>query len=101
MENRTVNRIEEDTVTNVDFSWNPIGRNFTGKKGANFRFKVVINSDFSITEEDYDNNLASERKFIGVKPEVEEYNWRPLLAMLTLLIVFLVIYAVYRWRKKI
>ncbi|WP_455393279.1 cbb3-type cytochrome c oxidase N-terminal domain-containing protein, partial [[Eubacterium] cellulosolvens] len=102
IENKTVGRLEEDSTNIVEFIWVPEETNVSiDKKGREFRFRVEANGDHTVVEADYDNNAVSVRKFVGKAPEEEEFNWRPLMAMLSLLIVFLGIYAVYRWRKKI
>ena len=103
IENKTLDRLEEDSQTTVSFSWNPEAGNVTGlrKKGDDLIFRVEVNGDRYIAETDYENNVGSVEKFIGVVPEEEEFNWRPLVFSLALLIVFIGIYIVYRWRKKI
>jgi len=101
IENKTLDKLEEDIEEIIEFYWDPTDSNFTVSKGQSVWFKVVINGDSSIEETDYENNAGSIRKFIGQKSEEEEFNWRPIYALLTLLIIFIAIYAVYRWRKKI
>jgi hypothetical protein len=103
IENKTVDKLNEDSLSTVTFSWNPEAGNVSGleKKGRTLRFRVEVNSDRFIQETDYENNVASVNKFIGKEPVEEEFNWRPLIAMTSLLIIFLGIYLIYRWRKKI
>ena len=100
IKNKTMDRLEEDIVEQIEFNWDPTESNFTASEGQYFTFQIVVNGDNSIEEIDYDNNAIGIRKFVGERPEEEEFNWRPIYALISLLIIFIAIYAVYRWRKK-
>ena len=91
----------EDSIRTFDFRWDPGESNITATNGRSMRFKIEINSDRTTDELDFDNNAKSIEKFIGGNPKEEEFNWRPIWFMLTLLIAFFVVYGIYRWRKKI
>jgi len=100
-QNKSFDMFSEDSVETIEFYWNPTDDiNFTATNGQTFKFKVVVNGDNMISEVDYENNAVSIRKFIGGHPTEEEFNWRPIFALLTLLIVFLVIFGIYRWRRR-
>jgi uncharacterized membrane protein len=101
IENKTIVNLEEGSTETVEFFWKVAKYNLTDGRGRTFKFKVVVNGDERVKESDFDNNQISVRKFIGEEPEPEEINLRPYLALLSLLIILIIIYAVYRWRKKI
>jgi hypothetical protein len=101
VENKTADRLIEDSIRTFDFRWDPGESNITATNGRSMKFKIEINSDRTITELDFDNNAKSVRKFVGGEPEEDEFNWRPIWFMLTLLIAFFVVYGIYRWRRKI
>ena len=101
VENKTADRLMEDSIRTFDFRWDPGESNITATNGRSMRFKIEINSDRTTDELDFDNNAKSIEKFIGGNPKEEEFNWRPIWFMLTLLIAFFVVYGIYRWRKKI
>ena len=101
VENKTIARFGEDTIESIQFYWLTEQYNLTDGNGRDFKFRVVANGDGQLDELSYENNAKSVREFIG-EPEVEEeFNWRPILAMLSLLVIFIIIYAIYRWRRKI
>jgi asparagine N-glycosylation enzyme membrane subunit Stt3 len=101
VENKTIDKFLEDTEDILEFYWDPSDSNITAEKGYSVKIRVVMNGDFSIDELDYDNNAISIQKFIGGEEEEEEFNWRLVYALISVLVSFLVIYAVYRWRRKI
>ena len=101
VENRTLDLLNEDSMEIVEFSWDVQKYNLTNESGQFFKIKVVANEDESFDEVSFGNNRISTRELIGELPTPEEFNWRPTLALLTLLIIFIVIYVIYRWRKKI
>lgn len=101
-QNKSLDMFFEDSVETIEFYWDPTEDvNFTTTDGQTIKFRVVVNGDNMISELDYENNAISIRKFIGARPTEEEFNWRPIFALLTLLIVFLGIYGIYRWRRRI
>jgi asparagine N-glycosylation enzyme membrane subunit Stt3 len=105
VENITINNLEEyhpgDPKRTVDFYWQVARYNLTDNRGRSFKFKIIANGDEAIIESNFENNRFIIRQLIGEKPEPEEFNWRPIIAVLSLLIIFVAIYAIYRWRKRI
>ena len=100
-ENKTVLDLAEDSTENIEFNWQVEKYNLTNNRGRSYKFRIVANGDETVVESSYDNNRQSVRQFIGEEPPEEEINLRWLWALLSLLIIFLAIYIIYRWRKRI
>jgi asparagine N-glycosylation enzyme membrane subunit Stt3 len=101
VENKTVTDLNEDSEHIIEFFWQVETYNLTDERGKEFDFKITVNDDETIIENSYDNNkLLVSDILIGELPSEEEFNWRPIIALISLLIVFLVIYGIYRWRRK-
>jgi hypothetical protein len=101
IENKTITDFLEDTRESVEFYWQVAKYNLTEERGRTFRFRIVANVEETIEELDFDNNRAFMEKLIGEKPEPEPFNWRPVIFSLSILIALVVLWVVYRWRRKI
>lgn len=100
IQNKTIYDLAENGIVTVDFDWNVSNYDLTDHHGREFRFRIEANSEQTFDELDYQNNKFNKRQLIGEEPEAKEYNWRPIYAMMSLLIILLIVYGVYRWRKK-
>jgi hypothetical protein len=101
VENKTVTDLAEDSMQRVEFYWQVSRYNLTEQRGEEFTFRIEVNSDETVEETDYQNNKISTIMLIGEEKLEEPFNWRPVYAMLTLIIVVLVVWGLYRWRRKI
>ncbi len=101
VENKTVYNVLEDEDTVAEFYWQVERYNLTNERGRKFKIKVVVNNDESVVETNYENNKIIVNKLIGELEPEEEFNWRPVYAVLTAVIMIFVVYGIYRLRKKI
>jgi hypothetical protein len=101
IENKTIPEFKEDSKESVEFYWQVEKYNLTDERGRTFKFRIVANVDETFSEVSFENNRVFTEQLIGEKSEPEPFNWRPVYFTLAMIISLLVLWAVYRWRRKI
>jgi hypothetical protein len=100
-ENRTISYISEDGENEALFEWRLTETEAERISGKDQKFDVVVNADQEISESQPYNNVLKIEHRVGLPEEEEEFNWRPVIALIIVAVAVVVGLAFYQRSKKI
>ncbi len=99
--NYTIKSIPEDGERNATFDYGISPDEAEELKGQYQKFEVVVNGNQTISESQPYNNALPIPQLIGPPEKEEEFNWRPVIAALVVIIAIIVALVLYQRNKKI
>jgi hypothetical protein len=98
IENKTISSIAEDGSAVVSYSWNATAAKAAG---AEHSFEIIIDPEDAVNESDERNNAFIRSVYIGIKRPPEPYNWRPVIFVVSIIIICVVLLVIWKRKRKV